>query len=374
MPKPAAQEPTLDLTAKKLWPTQTELVSLRSDLVADEPYELYPQYTIGLHAWFLQHIQQLDPALSAQLHDGETDKAFNLSGLNGQFSSQSRSLHLQAKQTYQWYINGLTQPVVAGLAQWLKQLPDVVALKNAPLTIRRVSYAQEPTTYAKLATVEPRQNLSLTFVSPTSFRRKGHHLPLPWPRNVFHSYLRRWNEFANRPVDQDRFLDWVDDHVVFQRHDLVSEKIAAGKRGSVTGFTGAVTYGLAGKAAENPEFEQLFYTLGHYAPYCGTGHKTTFGLGQTRLGWHLSQVAAPAMPTAQTLLANRIDELTTYFVNQKKRTGGNRAQASAETWATILARRELGDSLQTIAEDLGLPYETAKTYSKLARRSLRGNA
>jgi CRISPR-associated endoribonuclease Cas6 len=80
------------------------------------------------------------------------------------------------------------------------------------------------------------------------------------------------------------------------------------------------------------------------------------------------------MPTAQTLLANRIDELTTYFVNQKKRTGGNRAQASAETWATILARRELGDSLQTIAEDLGLPYETAKTYSKLARRSLRGNA
>jgi CRISPR-associated endoribonuclease Cas6 len=374
MPKPAAQEPTLDLTAKKLWPTQTELVSLRFDLVADEPYELYPQYTIGLHAWFLQHIQQLDPALSAQLHDGETDKAFNLSGLNGQFSSQSRSLHLQAKQTYQWYINGLTQPVVAGLAQWLKQLPDVVALKNAPLTIRRVSYAQEPTTYAKLATVEPRQNLSLTFVSPTSFRRKGHHLPLPWPRNVFHSYLRRWNEFANRPVDPDRFLDWVDDHVVFQRHDLVSEKIAAGKRGSVTGFTGAVTYGLAGKAAENPEFEQLFYTLGHYAPYCGTGHKTTFGLGQTRLGWHLSQVAAPAMPTAQTLLANRIDELTTYFVNQKKRTGGNRAQASAETWATILARRELGDSLQTIAEDLGLPYETAKTYSKLARRSLRGNA
>jgi CRISPR-associated endoribonuclease Cas6 len=374
MPKPAAQEPTLDLTAKKLWPTQTELVSLRFDLVADEPYELYPQYTIGLHAWFLQHIQQLDPALSAQLHDGETDKAFNLSGLNGQFSSQSRSLHLQAKQTYQWYINGLTQPVVAGLAQWLKQLPDVVALKNAPLTIRRVSYAQEPTTYAKLATVEPRQNLSLTFVSPTSFRRKGHHLPLPWPRNVFHSYLRRWNEFANRPVDPDRFLDWVDDHVVFQRHELVSEKIAAGKRGSVTGFTGAVTYGLAGKAAENPEFEQLFYTLGHYAPYCGTGHKTTFGLGQTRLGWHLSQVAAPAMPTAQTLLANRIDELTTYFVNQKKRTGGNRAQASAETWATILARRELGDSLQTIAEDLGLPYETAKTYSKLARRSLRGNA
>ncbi|PSN13072.1 CRISPR-associated endoribonuclease Cas6 [filamentous cyanobacterium CCT1] len=373
MPK-AAQGTELDLSAKTLWPAQTEVVSLRFDLVADNAYELYPQYTIGLHAWFLQQIQDFDPALSAQLHDGETDKAFNISGLSGQFSTQSRSLQLQGGKTYQWHVNGLTKPVVAGLARWLKQLPEVVALKNAPLTIRRVSYAQEPTTYAKLAAVEPGRSLSLTFVSPTSFRRKGHHLPLPWPRNVFHSYLRRWNEFANRPVDQDYFLDWVDDHVVFQRHELASEKIAAGKRGSVTGFTGAVTYGLAGKAAENAEFEQLFYTLGHYAPYCGTGHKTTFGLGQTRLGWHLSQAEPQAVPAAQRLLADRIDELTTYFINQKKRTGGHRAQDSAETWATVLARRELGDSLQAIAADLGIPYETAKTYSKLARRAVRGDA
>lgn len=371
MPK-TAQETELDLSAKTLWPAQTELVSLRFDLVADAAYELYPQYTIGLHAWFLQQIQAFDPALSAQLHDGETDKAFNLSGLSGQFSTQSRSLQLQAGKTYHWYVNGLAKPVVAGLAKWLKQLPDVVALKNAPLTIRQVSYAQAPTTYAKLAAIEPElSNLSLTFISPTSFRRKGHHLPLPWPRNVFHSYLRRWNEFAQRPVDQDPFLDWVDDCVVFQRHELASEKIAAGKRGSVTGFTGAVTYGLAGKVAENPDFRQMFYTLGFYAPYCGTGHKTTFGLGQTRLGWHLNQSTPQAMPAAQRLLADRIDELTTFFIDQKTRTGGHRAQDSAETWATILARRELGNSLQTIAEELDIPYETAKTYSKLARRSLR---
>ncbi len=375
MPRAAsnvAQGTELDLSAKTLWPAATELVSLRFDLVADHAYELYPQYTIGLHAWFLQQIQEFDPALSAQLHDGETDKAFNISGLSGQFSTQSRSLQLQAGKTYQWYVNGLTKPVVKGLAQWLKHLPEEVALRDAPLTIRQVSLAQAPTTYAKLAAVEPGRSLSLTFVSPTSFRRKGHHLPLPWPRNVFHSYLRRWNEFANRPVDQDDFLDWVDDHVVFQRHELASEKIVAGKRGAVTGFTGAVTYGLGGKADDTAEYVQLFYTLGHYAPYCGTGHKTTFGLGQTHLGWHLSQAEPQAMPMAQRLLAERIDELTTHFVNQKKRTGGTRAHDSAETWATILARRELGDSLQTIAEELELPYETAKTYSKLARRAIKG--
>ncbi|WP_263970623.1 hypothetical protein [Leptolyngbya sp. KIOST-1] len=116
--------------------------------MADHGYELYPQYTIGLHAWFLQQIQAFDPALSAQLHDGETDKAFNLSGLSGQFSTQSRSLQLQAGKTYQWTVNGLTKPVVAGLAQWLKQLPEVVALKNAPLVPTGVGgFARDYTVY-----------------------------------------------------------------------------------------------------------------------------------------------------------------------------------------------------------------------------------
>ncbi|MGB3137980.1 MAG: CRISPR-associated endoribonuclease Cas6 [Nodosilinea sp.] len=373
MPR-ATQGTELDLTAKTLWPARTELVGLQFDLVAEAAYELYPQYTIGLHAWFLHQIQEFDSALSAQLHDSATDKAFNISALSGQFSTHSRSLQLQAGKTYQWRVSGFTKPMVAGLARWLKHLPEAVDLKHAPLKIRQVSLAQPPTTYANLAAIEPGRSLSLTFVSPTSFRRRGHHLPLPWPRNVFHSYLRRWNEFANHPVDQDEFLAWVDDHVVFQRHELASEKIVAGKRGAVTGFRGAVTYRLGAKASDNPKYVQLFYTLGHYAPYCGTGHKTTFGLGQTRLGWHLSQAEPQAVPAAQRLLADRIDELTTYFVNQKKRTGGHRAQDSAETWATVLARRELGDSLQAIAEDLKIPYETAKTYSKLARRSRRSSA
>jgi CRISPR-associated endoribonuclease Cas6 len=55
----------------------------------------------------------------------------------------------------------------------------------------------------------------------------------------------------------------------------------------------------------------------------------------------------------------------------RKRTGGSRAAEIAETWATILARRELGESLFDIAADLEMPYETVKTYVKLARRALK---
>ncbi|MEO0760133.1 MAG: CRISPR-associated endoribonuclease Cas6 [Cyanobacteria bacterium J06648_16] len=374
-PRPSKSQPaktTLNLSAKALWPKTTELVSLDFVVRPTSDGNLYPQYTIGLHAWFLDQMRQLDPDLSAYLHDGESEKPFSLTGLSGQFVSHSQSLQLQPGATYHWRVSGFSKRVVQGLASWLRQLPEAIDLKNAPLAIDSVQFAQPPTTYSKLLRQhkETTGSVSLSFVSPTSFRRKGHHLPLPWPTNVFHSYLRRWNHFASKPVDQAEFLDWVDTYTIVQRHKIESVKVAAGKRGSVTGFTGAVTYGLDRKAYMQPDFRALFYALTELAPYCGTGHKTTFGLGETRLGWHLAE-GAPQLPTQQQLLAERMAELTELFVSQKKRQGKDRAQNTAETWATILARREQGDGLGDIATDLDLPYETAKTYSKLARRALK---
>jgi CRISPR-associated endoribonuclease Cas6 len=369
----AKKEPSLNLSARTLWPKSTELISLEFTLRPLSNCSLYPQYTIGLHAWFLQQIRELDPDLSAYLHNGESEKPFSLTGLDGQFVSHSQSLQLQSNQTYYWRLSALSQRVAQGLETWLKHLPDTLALKDAPLAIESVRLAQSATTYAKLLRqgkdLVSERNISLSFASPTSFRRKGHHLPLPWPTNVFHSYLRRWNHFAKKQIDPENFLDWIDSTVIIQRHQLASTKIAAGKQGSVTGFTGAITYALARDAAEQPDFQAMFYTLTQLAPYCGTGHKTTFGLGETHLGW--SATHENPMPAAQQLLAQRIEELTALFMAQKKRQGGSRAQETAEKWATILARREQGDGLDAIAQDMSLPYETAKTYSKLARKAVK---
>ncbi len=363
-----SQPPTLP----KPWPKTTDLVSLEFTLVPKTSASLYAQYTIGLHAWFLQQIQALDADLSAYMHDGESEKPFAITGLDGQFVRQSQSLQLQKGKSYRWRVSGLSQRVCQGLGKWLKQLPPHLTLKGVPLTIEAVELALPPTTYKQLLRQDDQTtgSVSLSFTSPTSFRRKGHHLPLPWPANVFHSYLRRWNHFSGRPVKQADFIDWIDTYAVIQRHQLTSEKVAAGKQGSVTGFTGAVTYTISSGGRSETEFMYLFYALTKLAPYCGTGHKTTFGLGETRLGWHPTQIVAPA-PTQQRLLAERMDELTEIFLSQRKRQGGRRAIDIAETWATILARREQGDPLQEIAEDMELAYETVKTYSKLARRAMR---
>ncbi|OLP19213.1 CRISPR-associated endoribonuclease Cas6 [Leptolyngbya sp. 'hensonii'] len=354
------------------WPDDTEIIGLALELQPRQDCSLYAQYTIGLHAWFLDQVRQTNPELSAYLHDGESEKPFTISGLSDTFSSQGHSPQLQAERTYRWVVTALSKPVAAWMRGWLQNPPLEIGLRNAPLQIRNWTIVHPAMTYAQLpqTPVSDSPTLTLSFESPTSFRRKGHHLPLPWPTNVFHSYLRRWNDFSGEEIDQEEFLNWVDESVVIVRHHLQSMKVVAGKRGSVTGFTGAIEFGLSRQGLQDQEFVQLFVALGEYAPYCGTGHKTTFGLGQTRLGWSAVPDTLP-LPTRHDLLAQRIAELTEQFTAQRKRTGGNRATDIAETWATVLARRELGESLQDIAQDLELNYETTKTYVKLARRALK---
>lgn len=356
-------------TAPLTFARDTELVGITFELEAMASASLAAQYTVGLHAWLLDQVRQMNPELSAYLHDGESEKAFTLSGLEGMQVPHGTQGRVQAGQRYRWTVTALAPVVVQWLQQWLEVMPPEVGLHPVSLKIGQVSLGLPEMTYRQLLLDPDDRPFSLSFVTATSFRRRGHHFPLPDPRNVFHSYLRRWNDFSGQPVDQDAFLDWVEDSVIIHRHRLESLKVAAGKRGSVTGFTGAIELGLT-TPGRRSEFAPLFYALGRLAPYCGTGHKTTFGLGQTRSGWLMEDAVAP-LPTLQSLLAERIDELTQIFFAQRKRSGGERAQKTAETWATILARRELGDSLATIAQDLEMKEETVKTYVKLARRSLK---
>jgi len=353
------------------WGDNTELLGLVFDLEAISDSSLYSQYSIGLHAWFLDQVRQYSQELSAHLHDGESEKPFNISALEGQLLPYGKQLQLQANQTYHWHVNAFSQPVVRFFHFWLDHLPSILDLKSASMLIKQVRIAHPPKTYLQLLNSSVNQKeVSLSFVSPTSFRRKGHHFPLPVPANLFHSYLRRWNDFSGRAIEQEAFINWIDEGVIIHQHRLESIKVAAGKQGSVTGFTGAMRFGLSKTALQNVEFTQLFYALVQLAPYCGTGHKTTFGLGQTQLDW-----VEPEPNTTTQVLTNilgaRIEELTDIFVAQKKRLGGDRAEKASLIWATILARKEMGDPVKAIAEDLQIPWQTVKTYLKLARKALK---
>lgn len=355
------------------WPGPTELVGLRFTLQPMQASQLHADYTKGLHAWFLKQVQQTNPALSQRLHDNADEKAFTISALDGQFVGGQQQLQLYPKETYAWTVTAFSQELVYWLGRWLAKLPEALSLYHAPLKILNVEVAQPAMTYEELthAPLPRNKKLALSFPVPTSFRRKGKHFPLPTPVNLFHSYGRRWNNQSAYPVELDPFLDWVDTHTVIHRYSLQTSKVTVGKgQGAVTGFMGALELGLDKKAETSPENMAWFYRLGQYAPYCGTGHKTTFGLGQTLLGWELP--AEQELPiSAAAVLEERISDLTEIFLAQKARQGGKRGIQSAKTWATILARREQGESLMLIANDLNMKHDTVNKYAKLARKALR---
>ncbi len=351
------------------WSEQTELVGLSFSLTPQSSAALYPQYATGLHAWFLDQVRQDNPHLSAKLHDQAEEKAFTISRLEGNSTLVGKQLQLQENQSYHWSITALSQEVSTWIREWMQHCPREINLRHVCFNIQAVEINLPPRTYSQLFGIKKQRSLTLSFLSPTSFRRKGHHFPLPVPTNVFHSYLRRWNSLASVPVDQGEFLDWVDKRVILCRHQIESVKVAGGKQGSVTGFIGSVEYRLS-LSTNSPQFEQLFYTLGQFAPYCGTGHKTTFGLGQTRLGW-LSELPKAESLATEYVLAERVEQLTELLMQTQKRKGGTRAIKVSQVRATILARQELGESLREIAIALEMPYETVKTYAKVAQRALK---
>ena len=378
-------------------PPQTELIGITLTIQPQTDIQLHPQYTTALHGWFLDCIRRTNPTLSQQLHDGQAEKPFTISGFQGEIPTFNRQLLLTFDRSYQWQITALTAPVCDWLREWLKSPPHALRLNSSTCNITNWQITTPATTYTEIwhqATIST--TLELTFTSPTSFRKRKNHLPLPIPENVFQSYLRRWNHFATPQFNQAEFLEWVNNNVVILRHDIRSQKVQAGKSGSVTGFIGKVQFGLTTAAQQNPEFQQLATALINAAPYFNTGHKVTFGLGQTQLGWLdevkssvsvalpqpvVSAIAKPAKKTRQQLTPPkpqqptlaREQELATIFRSHKKRQGGDRASKTAKLWAQIIARLEADASLKSISIELQIPYDTAKKYAQLAKKQLEAN-
>jgi CRISPR-associated endoribonuclease Cas6 len=363
-----------------LWKGQPDLVGLQLTLQPSQSFTLPSNYTYYLHAWFLDQMRQLDPHLSAELHDNQAEKAFTLSSFLGNSTTIDRAIQFTPNNSYHCQITALNKTLCAALKKW--QPPANICLRNRSFQISHRQVSLPAITYPTLwNNANITDELSLTFLSPTAFRKNGNHMPLPIPENLFHSYLRRWNIFTRRQFDPNDFLAWVNESVVLLRHNIHSSKAQPGKQGSVTGFLGSIQLGFSSKADRQPEYMQLTHALIAAAPYFSTGHKVTFGLGQTRSGWlnpaisnrvtdRSISVNIPRKSQTLDPISARIAELQPIFLAAKKRQGGERATKAAQMWATIIAHQENGDNLHSIAEKLDLPYDSVKKYSQLARKYL----
>jgi CRISPR-associated endoribonuclease Cas6 len=141
--------------------------------------------------------------------------------------------------------------------------------------------------------------LTLEFGSLTAFSRGharvgygAHHMLFPLPQAVFQNLLRRWEDIAPAElahvVQRERIEQYLlDDGIIVIDYDLMGHRVHFTTH-LQRGFLGTCTYQLRGPdertTSDSPlTVKQQIYLLAQLAFYCGVGHKTAMGLGQTRL-------------------------------------------------------------------------------------------
>ncbi len=225
----------------------------------------------ALHALFYQWLALGDYSLSTQVHDQDGPRPFTVSPLyriNGQ-----PTLHFTLLDDALW----------PALSQGISLTPTVEVI-GRPLTLPADGPQVQHRSYADLvAEAGTDTRVQLRFLSPTSFRSREMHVPLPDPSLVFQSWLNRWNEFAPGELRINvALLDIVAAHVAVGRYDLRTEMVDLGRNRKVIGFVGGVQYNVIRAGKIGNEWLRKLNLLADYASFCGTGHKTAQGMGQTR--------------------------------------------------------------------------------------------
>lgn len=124
----------------------------------------------------------------------------------------------------------------------------------------------------------PSNVLEIEFASLTTFHDGDLHVPLPIPETVLGSWLRRWNHFSSaslpRAVDELR-----EAKLALSRYEGLNSTTIVYGTAKWIGFTGKCRFRVL---AKDEFWVRLCNLLADYSFYCGTGHKPTYGLGQTK--------------------------------------------------------------------------------------------
>ena len=236
----------------------------------EETVSLPPYPGRALHALFYQWLAIGDYSLAVRTHDQDGPRPFTVSPLYRVDGQPTLRLTL------------LDDTLWPALSQGISLTPTVEVM-GQPLTLPADGPQIQHRSYADLvANAGAETRIRLRFLSPTSFRSHEMHYPLPDPALVYQSWLNRWNEFAPEEARINvALLDIVAAHVAVGRYDLRTEMVDLGGDRKVVGFVGTVQYNVIRAGMIGDEWLRRLNLLADYAAFCGTGHKTAQGMGQT---------------------------------------------------------------------------------------------
>jgi len=255
----------------------------------------------ALQGMFLHLIQEVDPELCKRLHEDNRYRPYTLSPLgigeptpdpsqegNFQGFRLPRYQRLSAGTPCYLRTTLLEDMLFPAFSQYfLTRIEPTFRLGETEFTVTNVlstSGHDNPwsayCSYAELIERASQRNrrITLRFLTPTSFRCGDVDLPLPLPRLVFRSFMKRFEEFYQVAFLPD-FEEQVEFYTGISNLKQVNTNVIKTKKVPLIGFTGRVTYDIHRKASPDLVFQMNL--LADYAFFCGTGKKTTMGMGQT---------------------------------------------------------------------------------------------
>ena len=224
----------------------------------------------ALNALLYHWLDAARPELAAFVHDAADPKPFTVSPLLESGDGRFRFRMTLLEDEYGPYISqGM-------LKERSVRVGDKVLVIDGETQVEHRTYQM----IAEEAGTRPLARLR--FESPTAFKVRDMHYPLPDPLLVFASYHARWNAFA--PPDyriDETWREWLASSVAVSRLEGHTQVLHFGRYEHI-GFVGQAEYLVVDRQGDPLAQRGPFNALADYAAFCGTGHKTTQGMGQTR--------------------------------------------------------------------------------------------
>ncbi|HMA33158.1 MAG TPA: CRISPR system precrRNA processing endoribonuclease RAMP protein Cas6 [Chloroflexia bacterium] len=258
---------------------------IRLRLVETAP--LPPYLGRAAHACFFELLGAVDQGFADELHNADRPKGFTVSDLIGLPAQaqvpagQPCALRLTSTDTHLSQL--LRDRILPGLPDRLQLGGQAFAVEGVATdaAAHPLAGAADPAELAASFLFRgppPGNRITLTFASPTTFRSGGHNVPLPLPALVFGGYLDRWNAQVESQLSPD-LRRFAEECVGVSRYRLETALVPVEPGAAQVGFTGTCQFTVLN---HDNYWIRLLHLLAAFSFWCGTGYKTTMGLGQTR--------------------------------------------------------------------------------------------
>jgi len=238
------------------------------------------------HALFLNIIRTSHSALAEKLHASEAAKPFTVSTLSGKMRRNRAQLAVSTDTVLSLRLTFLDSAVFShfmdGALKWGEKPVDIAGLPFRLEEVVTTPRAGLPVAFQSyqgiLNDTTVLHQIDMEFITPTVFRSGGkRNNVFPEPAMVFGSYWNRWQALS--PVKMDDNLNSCFEKISVTRYNLETGIWDFGSYQEV-GYYGICRFEID-RSLSDDEVAGI-NALADFARFCGTGAKTTMGMGQTR--------------------------------------------------------------------------------------------